>query len=70
MSDYQNEFRIMRPLIDEQIKDLKAAVEILRTTCVEQDKQIALINQKILFYTTTVGLVATTAVQLAVRFFT
>lgn len=58
-------FAKMRPLLRENIKDLKDAVKDLHISVIDLDKQVALINQKLLIYTSGGALVVGILVKIA-----
>lgn len=65
--DDQATFATMRPLLQEQIKDLKEAVVTLNKQTVEHEKQIALINQRLVMYSTGIGVAVGAVINVSIR---
>jgi len=61
-------FALYRPLIEKQIADLERAARILAEQQTKMDKQVALLNQRVLIISTGVGLGVGTAVNIGLRF--
>ena len=61
-------FALYRPLIEKQIADLERAARILAEQQTKMDKQVALLNQRVLIISTAVGLGVGTAVNIGLRF--
>lgn len=66
MADQDDEgFTAYRLLIDDNIRDLKDAVKTLSATQAELDKQLALVQQKLLIYSGGAAIFIGGAIQLA-----